>query len=528
MKQITYMLLSLMVFISCQDETEFLKELPKDQITADNLYVDDAGFRNGLNAIYSLVSTEFGNRTDNLTQQIWVIGVDNGFSGWENARTRICNSWGSLNNPEVEYYQDLFSWFYRVINASNTIINRANDPDVMITEQQKKEILAEAKIFRTWAYRHLTYLWGSVPLSTEEANGSNIKTDWKRESVKNIRDVMISDLRFAEQYLPSEVDDAGRIVKAVAQHYLAEMYLTDTHNKPDSAVFFAKKVTESGLFSLVTQRYGVKSNDPGVPYMDMFYDGNINRREGNTEVLWVFQYEEENVATNQNDNLLRRHWVNRYDRTSGLEVSQEYGGRGMGYHTITKWAFQIYEPQDDRISNYAVRWFLLKNSGSQIGNAVLFTLEGNGYNDFTWPYSRKWEWASNDPAKVRDNGIFKDVAYIRLAETYLLQAEAQMKQGKLVEAAESINKVRRRSHATEITASDVTLDFILDERSRELMGGEEQRRHTLIRTGKWLERTQLHNSIAGPNVTERDQLLPIPQVVIDANLGLKMEQNPDY
>ena len=102
-----------------------------------------------------------------------------------------------------------------------------------------------------------------------------------------------------------------------------------------------------------------------------------------------------------------------------------------------------------------------------------------------------------------------------------------MEQGKLDEAAEHLNVVRRRANASEISAADVTLDFILDERARELLS-EENRRHTLIRTGTWLERTRLYNPVAGPNIAEHNRLYPIPQVVIDANLDAEMPQNPGY
>jgi hypothetical protein len=73
----------------------------------------------------------------------------------------------------------------------------------------------------------------------------------------------------------------------------------------------------------------------------------------------------------------------------------------------------------------------------------------------------------------------------------------------------------------------MSLDFILDERSRELFL-EEDRRITLLRTSKWLERTRLHNNNGGANIAERDTLYPIPQPVIDANLTKKMPQNPGY
>ena len=73
----------------------------------------------------------------------------------------------------------------------------------------------------------------------------------------------------------------------------------------------------------------------------------------------------------------------------------------------------------------------------------------------------------------------------------------------------------------------VTLDFILDERSRELWS-EEHRRYTLLRTGTWFDRTKKFNLIAGKVITLRDTIFPIPQVVIDANLSKTMSQNPGW
>jgi hypothetical protein len=117
--------------------------------------------------------------------------------------------------------------------------------------------------------------------------------------------------------------------------------------------------------------------------------------------------------------------------------------------------------------------------------------------------------------------------YLRLADTYLLKAEAQFKLGQLDAAAETINIIRERSNATPITAADVTLDFILDERSRELIV-EEDRRYTLLRTGTFLERTAKYNKRGGEFLAPRDILFPIPQTVIDANLTAPFPQNPGW
>jgi hypothetical protein len=78
-----------------------------------------------------------------------------------------------------------------------------------------------------------------------------------------------------------------------------------------------------------------------------------------------------------------------------------------------------------------------------------------------------------------------------------------------------------------VNEADINIDFILDERSRELVF-EEHRRWTLLRTGKWLERVRKYNKNGGQLITERDTVFPLPQVVIDANLTRPMQQNPGW
>jgi hypothetical protein len=160
-----------------------------------------------------------------------------------------------------------------------------------------------------------------------------------------------------------------------------------------------------------------------------------------------------------------------------------------------------------------------------LGDTLFLPVGKERINNATWPSTRKWDWA--DPLNVTGAEQHNDQPYLRLAETYLLLAEAYFRQGKLAQAAATINVLRARANASPITAGQVTLDFILDERSRELLT-EEQRRYTLLRTGTWLERTARYNPIAAPNIVPRDTLFPIPQAVIDANLTRQMEQNPGY
>jgi hypothetical protein len=228
---------------------------------------------------------------------------------------------------------------------------------------------------------------------------------------------------------------------------------------------------------------------------------------------------------------MRRSWVTRYESNKGMKLAPEYGGRGIGRLAITRYALNLYEPSDVRGGPFAIRRFYLYNNpanlpaGKKLGD-TLFTVVGpEKVSNPLWPSTRKWDWA--DPADVTAALQYNDQPYIRLAETYLLLAEAQFKQGKLPEAAATINVLRARAGASQIAPAQVTMDFILDERSRELVT-EEERRYTLVRTHTWYDRVMKYNPLAAQDVQPRDSILPIPQEVIDANLTKPMPQNPGY
>ena len=555
MKHLSKIIFVLLVMATTGCSKDLLDEKPPHLIATESLYTSLAGFESGLNGLYSLVRSEreglnggtalvcnlFMNGTDNMVTNHTVSGF-----------SQIAEGWGALNNPANAFYADVFTWLYQVINSANTIINQATtktdvnwkggDAD---PETNKIRVIAEARAIRAWAYRHLTYCWGDVPLNLQESLGSTIRTDWRRAPVAEVRAQMIDDWRFAEQYIGTEPSLAGRITKGAVQHYLAEICLAI--GKADSALIWADKVIGNPAYQLTKARYGVKKDKPGTIVMDMFCDGNSNREEGNKEALWVFQFQQQTNGGGNNA-ILRRDHHSRYvniqiSGVSPLKVTAERGGQGYGRMSLTKWAIDNYEPQDDRGSGYAIRKYFVLNdavanapaeadrlpAGYNYGDTIWL----NWTNDITatsrsrvnWPYSRKADWG--DPLNPGGSPAYNDQVYLRLAETYLLKAEAQLKLGLPGDAATTINEIRTRSHASPVNGNDIDIDFILDERSRELVL-EEHRRYTLLRTGKWLERTKLHNRNGGQLIIARDTLFPIPQTVIDANLTEIMEQNNGY
>lgn len=553
-KWIRIFALSILVVTGCNKN--YLTEEPAAIIAADNLYVNKAGFETGLWGLYNLFRLErsaTNNTTNNMTITPVVVGVDNAYSPYPSASApeKIFSDFGVILNPTSGFIEDFFAYFYRVINAANTIINRAETTDIEWTDQEKNTILAEARLFRAWAYRHLTYLWGDVPLTLEESDGNSIKTDWERTPVAEVRKQMEEDWLFAEANLPDVPEIEGKVSKVIAQHYLAELYLTIGENT--KARVKALAVIDNSHYEIIKNRYGVAASQPGTPFTDMFLDKNSNRSQGNTEALWVIQNEYSSLGGY--NNIMRRWWVNRYNSIKAggktpINYSIENGGRGIGRAGATKYALSLYEPTDDRGSIHAWRWYWIMNNpsslpsgsnnnptcanpgytGGQIGDTVKLSTYcdeplPNSSTVQNWPNTRKWDWSHPDDVQISSNS--NDQVYLRLAETYLLLAEAQYKLNDLESAATTINVLRNRANATPITASDVDIDFILDERSRELFS-EEHRRYTLLRLGLWYSRTKQYNKYSGTRIALRDTLLPIPQNVIDANLTKQMPQNSGY
>ena len=538
-KKILMVVLSALLLNACSKKE--LNEDSRGVLTANLLLTNRDGFQNALNGLYNEVrryrsGNIYGN-INNLMSLAAVVGVDNAYGNYADPVVNVFNQWGAVNNPSFDLYNSEWSYLYETINAANTIINRSTSPGINWTDAEKNNIVAQTKFIRGWCYRHLTYLWGDVPLTLTESTGANIKTDWERTPIADVRNAMRDDWKFAEQYLPVTSGSDAQILQGTVSHFLAELYLS--MGKPDSAKIEALKVTTNPAYQLITSRYGVNKSLPGTPFTDMFLDGNSKRSEGNTEALWVIQ-NDLLITGGEGYNIMRRYWTNRYyslkvkgtdgKSTSPVQVSAVAGGRGIGRLSPTRFQMNLYGPGDDRGSNFAWHYFYIINTappkGYAIGDTVFLDKTSNEkITNPNWPSTSKWDWVS--PTNVLIDPQYNDQVFLRSAATYLLLAEADYDLGDLQGAADAINTLRTRAHAPLIQSSDITVDFILDERARELFS-EEDRRYSLLRMHKWLSRTQQFNNVAGPFVSARDTLLPIPQPVIDANRTSPMRQNPGY
>ena len=527
---------------SCSEDVLVEADIPPHINSGDNLFASQQGFETALNGLRRLVTHEkrgdlrsgTGGSPNFPVFDYLLAGTDDAFqpNRNENQEHTLLTDWGATNSSEVGAYRFIWEWLYQTINASNTIIDRSANPQIDWLDEDKNRIVGEARFIRAWAYRHLTYLWGEVPLVLEES--TTVRLDYQRASLESIYDAMEEDLKFAENNMPIVAEIDGRPSAPVAKHYLAELYIVQ--NRLNEAIAKTDEVINDGSYELVDTRYGVDAGNPGVPYSDMFLPGNSSRSEGNTEVLWSFTYDQASVPDHQSG-MIR--WFNqRYDN-SVFGTPQEQGdlvkngGRGLFRIGYTSWALRNFDDplNDDRFSEFAVRkYWITADNDSTPATTDWDILAEETYQDasnpqrmYRWPATRKWEVAN--PEQPAASSQWNDLIYLRLAETILLKAEAQAMQGDVSGAATTLNILRERAGAQLLTSADI--DEVLNERSRELWS-EEHRRYTLLRHNEWLERTKLFNVTAGPNITERDKLYPIPQQVIDANIDAQMGQNQGY
>jgi hypothetical protein len=142
-----------------------------------------------------------------------------------------------------------------------------------------------------------------------------------------------------------------------------------------------------------------------------------------------------------------------------------------------------------------------------------------------------------DPLRASINEVQggRDFVLIRLADVHLMVAECLIKQGKQAEAVTHINLVRRRAAFSgkaaqmEITTAQATMEFLYDERARELLG-EGHRWTDLKRWGNLVERVKLYNPEASANIKDMHNLRPVPDEQIDLVDGgnTAFPQNPGY
>lgn len=547
----TAVLVILTSTFSCKKS--FLDEKPLDFLSGSNAYTTYADFNTAANDLYRVTRVEFYTR-DESTPFDYMFGCDIVYDGQPaTARhTPMASSYAPTGSIPLSHW----SAFYKIISEANAILSRS--PSSTMTDAQKTLVNAKARFFRGFAYRSLAYMYGGVPLIVQEVTSA--KTDFTRATKEAVLAQSIDDLKYAVANLPSITDVLdGEINNQAASHLLAEVYLAA--GQYQNAVDAATKVISDANVHLMTTRFGSKSTvTTGNVYWDLFQPGNQNRKTGgNYEGLWVIQLETDVPGGSAVSTAMAGNYL--LERNAGPNLSlitavtpnpflwpvdDLTGGRGIGWAISTKhfsdeiWASDFDNDIRNANINF-VRNFTATNPASPYYGKVISTQ--TPITGITVPsrqfyaYEAKATTPGAHPANLISNaatgllkatagGTYLDQYMFRLAETYLIRAEGYMNLNNLTAAAADINTVRARSEANPVATADVNIDYILDERLREL-GYEEKRRLTLMRLGLWYNRVKRFNPYYS-DALETYNLWPIPQSEIERNNTGILTQNPGY
>jgi len=553
----------LLMFSSCSEDV--LKEVPLDFLAPENAYTSLAGIQQGMTGLHWWLRENFWDeqtRQDCFAIMNGGVGTDVAYHGENPGGNRKLVNYESEMTPSFTEFVPFF-WDrpYGMIQKANVLIEAINNAEegTFSSEEQKKAYLAESMFFRAWNYRVLVMLYGDVPLVDYVIKEP--KTDFTRDPKSEAFKLMEDDLIYAVANLPDPgTEEApGRITQGAAGTLLAEVYLSQ--GKYQAAVDAASAVIGNGYYHLMTSRFGstVDVWGSGDVYLDLFAFGNQNLPE-NREALWVIQFEPLinggiKFAGERGFGCAYFRMGNTPDGVPAFQ-GEFFNGNYTGYSDSLGRPVAYMRP-----SNYMAYDIWLSDWDNDIRNAkhnikrkFYYDAPGSAYDkqlvDFSlyppgtrnslldttqyiFPYILKFAdplHHFDDPGRSGGGYVHKDIYAMRLAETYLLRAEAYLGLGNQTLAAADINALRTRANATPVAPAAVDIDYILDERAREVYG-EEWRHITLRRVGKLLERVRAYcNNPVYPacNIQDHNVLFPIPQSVINLNIDAEFPQNPGY
>jgi starch-binding outer membrane protein, SusD/RagB family len=542
----------LLVSQSCKD---LLKETVVSGIGNDYINTPK-GFEDAVKSAYSSLRFYYGTQQGlTLTEygtDIYATGADGSYKGFHFYDTQLQST--------VDYLGNTWDELYRGINTCNAVIDRSAASTV--AEVIKKQRVAEVKFLRAHYYYILHQQFGGVDLRMSETLAPT--KDTKRASDADMYAAIIKDLNDAIPALDAKAKatDYGRATKAAAETLLAKVYLAKGYSASKAADDFSKAVE---LCKTVTTAYGFKLQDD---FASVFDENN----QENSEIVFAVQYVSDilfnttnNTGTVNGGNNLHLFFGMQYDVQAGLERDIFYG-RPFKRLRPTQYLIETVFKDRTNDSRYKKTFrdtWLSNLPGTNLntafddskakvtfakGDTCIFipgfemskeerakkkyqVLVPSKYSEALFPTLQKF-FDTKRPDKTYESGS-RDYFVFRLADVYLMLAEAQLKAGNVSEATKAINVVRNRAgwagkkDAMLITDKDMTFDFLVEERAREL-AGEQTRWMDLKRWGNLVERVKKYNPQAAVNVADKHNLRPIPQTQIDRSAAGVFAQNPGY
>lgn len=554
MKNFKYFILIATSVLMLEACTKNLNEYNPSGLTSSTVYNNAVGFETLVNAAYSYnrywYGKEEGFSYSEMGTDIWTSGT-----GDANPQFTVYNNLQGSNvdgGTGTSTWTSLWTDLYSAVNLCNQgIASVSKVADYSASQKTAKE--AELRFLRAFYYWHIAETWGGVHFTTQPTNG--LITTANRTSVDTIYNQIINDLNFAVTNLPKTTTDYGRATIPVAKAFLTRIYLTRKMN--NEAIAMSNDVINNYGYALQPV------------YGDLWNMGNLK----NKEVIWALDYST-NLSYNdavyfsnaagvpqRGSNNSHLFFIMLYDKANtGSLLRDINGGRPFNRFMPTLSYLKMFDQTADSRyqGSFQDTWFANKAAtGYAIGDTSVYTPNAvipssslskkyvtydlsKIYNTTTgavtqrnyYPTLKKFK--DSTRTSIAEVQSVRDVFLIRLGEIYLNAAEAEFNKGNLDSAAYYINVVRKRAALPgkaanmAITASKVTLDFILDERAREL-GGEQLRWFDLKRTGTLLSRVKALNPDAAAYIQPFHVLRPIPQSQLDAVTNKSVfTQNPGY
>lgn len=524
-----------------------LDQYPHTSTTSNDVYTSAEGYQSVLSGIYAAMIQRVSSVSDEERSQNYIrtlvqfqdCSTDAGDAIWlaGESLTDVNNiSWTASD----AWCSAMWYHIYNIIAMSNELIRNASDGNISGYSDSDKEAIIlyrnEARFLRAYCYWQAMDFYSSMSFVTDaDAVGSYVPTIATRAEVF---DYVVSELTEIADELP--VTNYGHANRGAAYALLARVYLngyvyTGTEYYTE-CIAACKEVLEDG--------YVLESD-----YAKLFNGENHKRAMGGSEIIFALACDAANTTT----------WDCTTFLTCGSVLSnfEDYAdvtgtlnsGSWNNYRARPQ-LYNVFEEGDTRNRLVGYDRYAYSTWESSLESDGYYTVDGDtdyyyydrsldiiGHDETTSGYRmNKWTNLTDDGESASDCGVSganTDFPMFRLADVYLMLAEAQVRGGSGSSATEAlgyVNLVRERafgSTAGDVTAGDLTLDFLCEERLRELYL-ECIRRTDLIRFGKYVSgyNWQWKGGVQdGTDVDTKYQFLAIPEAEYSVNPQLQVINN---
>lgn len=541
MKYISHKIMILLLSVGALNTScdSYLEEENKSSLTFETAKDNPQTFDQLVASVYQRARENTTRYTGDMYYVLEDLGTDivtrgNIVSGTDEINDYV--NFNSLNWAIGVYWNNQYS----IISAANIAIDNANEVKG-VTDEAKTVGVAESKFFRAMAYFNLVENYGDVPLILNQITTAT--RNYTRASEEAVYSQIVQDLQDAIAGVNETTTIYGRVTKDAARHLLSKVLLTRGYKT------FAVSTDFTNAASYAETVIG---NHPLVSTFDSL-TSITNQR--NSEVIFAYLFGSNSVSRGWGNS---RHMMYKFGFFDYPGLQRTVKGLGP---MPTPFYYTLFADNDQRAEAtfkrvlYADEDFQTTVGGTVVNSVVGDTaiyfpkvawtqtkidgvpykvinpdkyLVSDGITPVHYPMFKKFDdptiaFTQPDQPSLGE----RDMVMMRSGEAYLIAAEAYLKASNPSTAALRLTTLRARAGiTTAVTSGQVTIDFILDERARELTG-EVNRWMDLKRTGKLIERTLLHNPHAAFNnkLNPKNLLRPIPQGEID-NSGGSITQNP--